>query len=224
VSVGTVFVVAHPHPAVRALESGLSLPRFRRALAAGGDLDHLPPHGDALTPRGRDELLRWLRSWGCRHLRLKDHARTSRSLRAWASEWVPLLPRRSLVDLSARQVEGSAAAYEALAIRPAASAARAGGPVTVTFGPTASAKALYALRPSAFPPWDAPMRAELGFGDDAEAYARYLDLCAQGVRATARRAGIEPSDLPRALGRPRTTAARLVDEYLWLTLTRGARL
>ncbi|MGZ4115447.1 MAG: hypothetical protein ACXVQU_07485 [Actinomycetota bacterium] len=216
--------MAHSHPAVRAFESGLSLSRFRRALAGGGDVDHLPPHTDALTPRGRDELLRWLRSWGCRHLRVEDHARTSRALRAWAVEWAPALPRRSLADLSVRQIERSAAAYEALAARPAASAVRATGPVVVTFGPTASAKTLYALRPSAFPPWDAPMRGALRFGENAEAYARYLELCARGVRATARRAGIEPSQLPAALGRPRTTAARLVDEYLWLALTRGARV
>jgi hypothetical protein len=214
--------VAHPHEAVRALESGLSLTRFRRALAAGGDVDHLPQHADALTALGRDELLRWLRSWGCRHLRVEDHARTSRSLGAWAVGWVGTLPRRPLADLSARQIERSASAYEALAIRPAATAMRASGPVAVTFGPTASSKALYALRPSAFPPWDAPMRAALGFGDDAEGYARYLALCARGVRATARRARITPEGLPRALGRPRTTAARLVDEYLWLALTRGA--
>jgi hypothetical protein len=215
--------VAHPHPAVRALERGLSLERFRRALDAFGDVDHLPPSADALTPRGRDDLLRWLRSWGCRHLRVEDNAGTSRSLRAWANEWVSTLPRRSLTALSAREIERSATGYEALARRPAASAVRASGPVVVTFGPTASSKALYALRPRAFPPWDAPMRSALGFGDDADAYARYLELCAGGIRATARRAGIDPSALPRGLGRPRTTAARLVDEYLWLALTRGRR-
>jgi hypothetical protein len=215
--------VAHPHPAVRALEAGLPLERFRRALGDGVDVDHLPPHADARTPRGRDELLRWLRSWGCRHLRVEDNARTSRLLRVWATEWVATLPRRSLVELSPRQVERSAAAYEALATRPAASAMRASGPVVVTFGPTASSKALYALRPQAFPPWDAPMRASLGFGHDADGYARYLELCASGIRAIARRTGIEPSALPRALGRPGTTSARLVDEYLWLALTRGRR-
>jgi hypothetical protein len=215
--------VPHEHPAVRALEAGLSLARFGRALDAFGDVDHLPPHADALTPRGRDELLRWLRSWGCRHLRVEDNARTARSLRAWATEWVATLPRRSLVDLSAREVERSAAAYGALATRPAASPLRATRPVVVTFGPTAASKALYALRPRAFPPWDAPMRAALGFGDDADGYARYLELCARGIRATARRAGIEPSDLPRALGRPATTSARLVDEYLWVALTRARR-
>jgi hypothetical protein len=215
--------VAHLHPAVRALERGLSLERFARALGGAVDVDHLPPHADALTARGRDELLRWLRSWGCRHLRVEDSARTSRSLRAWATGWVPALSARSLTDLSPRQIERSAAAYEALAIRPAATAARPRGPVVVTFGPTAASKALYALRPRAFPPWDAPMRSALGFGDDADGYARYLELCASGIRATARRAGIEPSALPRALGRPETTAARLIDEYLWLALTRGRR-
>jgi hypothetical protein len=211
----------HSNPAVRALASGPSLARFRRMLFAGGDVDHLPDHADALTPRGRDALIRWLRSWGCRHLRVEDHARTSRSLRTWAVAWVPRLPDAPLADLSDDEIERSAEAYAALAERPAASARRPTGLVAVTFGPTAASKALYALRPEAFPPWDAPMRAALAFGEGAQAYARYLGLCAGAVRATARRAAVPPSQLPAALGRPGTTAARLVDEYLWLALTRG---
>ncbi len=213
----------HPHPAVRALERGLPLSRFARTLFEGGDVDHLPVRADARTAAGRDALLRWLRSWGCRHLRLDDTAMSSRSLAAWASTWLDALPTRSLTALRGADISRSSGAYASLAARRAASASRAGGPVAVTFGPTAASKAMYALRPATFAPWDAPMRTALAFGDGADGYARYLRLCAEGIRATARRAGIEPRELPAALGRPNTTAARLVDEYLWLTLTRGRR-
>jgi hypothetical protein len=208
---------------VRALLAGVPPSRLARALAAAGDPEHLPEHADAMTPAGRDALIRWLRSWGCRHLRVEDHARTARSLRIWAVAWVPGLPTRTLVDLSPAETSRSAAAYEALADRPAAFAARASGPVAVTFGPTAASKAMYALRPAAFPPWDAPMRAALALGDDALGYERYLALCAEAIRATARRAGVDAKDLPAALGRPGTTAARLIDEYLWEVLTRATR-
>jgi hypothetical protein len=211
----------HPHPAVRALERGLPLSTFARALADGDDVDHLPAHADARTAAGREALLRWLRSWGCRHLRVQDTGRSSRSLAAWAGTWTDELPARPLATLSDAQMARSSLAYASLAARRAASAARPDGDVAVTFGPTAASKAMYALRPQTFPPWDAPMRAALGFGDGAEGYARYLRLCAEGIRATARRAGIRQHELPAALGRPHTTAPRLVDEYLWRMLTRG---
>jgi hypothetical protein len=207
---------------VRALLAGMSLSAFRRALG-GGRTDRLPPHADALTPSGRDELIRWLRSWGCRHLRVEDHARTAQSLRVWATAWVGRLPSDPLVDLTPQDAARSADAYLALAIRPAAFAARAGGLVAVTFGQTAASKALYALRPATFPPWDGPMRTGLALGNGAEGYARYLGLCADAVRAIARRAHIPPDELPAAIGRPEATSARLIDEYLWIALTRGRR-
>jgi hypothetical protein len=216
--------VRHPDPAVRALLTGMSLSRFRTALGPGADVDHLPPHADATTPAGRDALIRWLRSWGCRNLRVEDHAKTSRSLRAWAVRWVPDLPAGALVDLSRKDIARSAEAYSALATRPAAFATRASGPVGVTFGQTAASKAMYALRPAAFPPWDAPMRAALALGEGAAAYQRYLELSADAIRATARHARIDPADLPKAVSRPATTAARLIDEYLWRALTRGERV
>jgi hypothetical protein len=215
--------MAYPHPAVRALERGLPLSTLARAISAGGDVDHLPIHADARTAAGREALIRWLRSWGCRHLRVEDSAATSRALRSWAARWVDELSARSLTRLTPRDVERGSRAYAALAEKRAALAARPTGLVGVTFGPTAASKALYALRPAGFPPWDAPMRRALAFGDGAEGYARYLELCANGIRASARRAGIEPDELPGALGRPNTTAARLVDEYLWQMLTRGGR-
>jgi hypothetical protein len=215
--------MSHPDPAVRRLLAGMSLSRFARALGPPGT-DRLPPHADAMTSAGRDELIRWLRAWGCRHLRVEDHARTSRSIRAWASAWVPRLPSGSLVDLTTEEISRSAAAYLALAVRPAAFAARPNGLVSVTFGQTAASKAMYALRAAAFAPWDAPMRKKLALGDGAEAYARYLTLCADAIRAIARRAGIAPDEVPAAIGRPGTTPARLIDEYLWVALTRGDRV
>jgi hypothetical protein len=197
----------------------MPLSRFARALFAAGDADHLPPDADPLSPAGRRALLRWLRSWGCRHLRVEDTARSSRALRSWALEWLGRLPASPLVELTSEETQRAGEAYRSLAARRAAFAARPGGAVEVTFGPTAASKAMYALRPASFPPWDAPMRKALTLGEGAEGYARYLELCARGVRATARRAGIDPDELPAALGRPRTTAARLVDEYLWSELT-----
>ncbi len=215
-------VPTHPHPAVRALERGMPLARFAAALGPVGS-GRPPDPLDLRLPRDRERLLAWLRSWGCRHLRVADRTSTSRSLRTWATTHVARLPDGGVLELTAEQMRAAGDAYETLARRRAAFADRSSGRVAVTFGPTAASKTLYALRPEALPPWDAPMRAALAFGEDADGYVRYLGLTARSIRALSRRADIDPSALPAALDRPDVSAARLIDEYLWRVLTRGDR-
>lgn len=55
-----------------------------------------------------------------------------------------------------------------------------------------------------------------------------VDLGAQELHGIAlafgslsARAGVPVQDLPAWLGRPRSTPAKLVDEYLWTRVTRG---
>jgi hypothetical protein len=114
-------------------------------------------------------------------------------------------------------------AYAALASLRAASRAGATGDVAVTFGDTAAAKALFALRPNAFPPWDEPIRRAFGTARaDGALFARYLEATADAVRGAGARLGTRPRTLSALLGRPASSPAKLVDEYLWLRVTRGA--
>ena len=182
---------------------------------------------DLQVPRHRAALLSWLRSWGCRHLRVADSPRSSAALRRWWVRWSDALPtpRRSLVDLDARDVDRIAPAYAALASLRAATRASALGDVAVTFGDTAAAKALFAIRPRAFPPWDEPIR--LAFGatrNDGALFGRYLVATSDALRGSAARLGVPVVELPRLLGRPSSTPARLVDEVLWLRVTRDGRV
>jgi hypothetical protein len=172
----------------------------------------------------RVALLGWLRSWGCRHLRIADTARSSAALSRWWRTWSPALPPpdASLVRLRARNLNTVADAYAALASLRVASRAAAMGDVAVTFGDTAAAKALYAMRPRAFPPWDEPIRLAFGRGRaDGRLYARYLSETADALRGFARRMDVPVARLPALLERPSVTPARLIDEYLWLRVTRG---
>ena len=92
----------------------------------------------------------------------------------------------------------------------------------MTFGDTAAAKALYALRPRALPPWDEPIRRVFGGGrHDGPGYARYRGGCADALRGMARRVGVDVDDLPVLAGRPSSTPARVIDEFLWVRITRG---
>jgi hypothetical protein len=182
--------------------------------AAGGELD-------LAIGAHRRALLAWLRAWGCRHLRVADTRRSSRSLASWWGRHGGSLPGRGrpLVVLSRREVDHLAAAFGDLASAPAAWRATPGGRASVTFGQTAAAKALFAIRPMACAPWDAPIRDALGLRG-AEGYGSYLEQVGGWLLEQAGRLGVPVAALPAALGRPGSTPPRLVDELLWMRVNR----
>ena len=173
----------------------------------------------------RRAVARLLRAWGCRHLRTTDEAMTIRALAAW---WraidgrLPAADRRS-VDLAEAELRHAEAVYDALAVRAAARRSVPGRDDSVVrFGATAAAKALFMVRPSAFPPWDAAIVRSFGWREPAGAeYVAYLEASAKALRGLATRSGVPIEDLPGVLGRPWSSPAKLVDEFLWLRLTRG---
>jgi hypothetical protein len=80
---------------------------------------------------------------------------------------------------------------------------------------------MYALRPNACAPWDDPIRHALGLGRNDAAYRLYLQLIALALTKTANRAGVAIVDLPSLVGRPESSPPKLIDEYLWMRITRG---
>jgi hypothetical protein len=91
----------------------------------------------------------------------------------------------------------------------------------VTFGDTAAAKALFALRPMAFPPMDEQIRTAFGWKKlDEEQYGSFLAASADALDGLATRLGVEVSELPSLLGRQASTPAKLLDEYLWIRIAR----
>ncbi len=177
---------------------------------------------DLTRPQHRRALLVWLRSWGCRHLRVADTARSSRALTKWWGRHGSTLPApgRPLTVLRRRELDAGAAAFAALAAAPAAWRSTPAGRVSVSFGQTAAAKALFAIRPLAFAPWDEPNRATLDLRGEA-GYREYLELVAGALRGLSRRLEVSVSKVPAALGRPHSTPPKLVDEYLWMRVNRS---
>ena len=185
--------------------------------------DTTDPAIDLSVRAHREALLRFLRAWGCRHLRRDDTGRSSRALASWWRRFGPTLPPASapLTDLDDAHLAALGQAYAALARAPAAFRASSRGDVSVSFGDTAAAKALFAIRPEAVPPWDEPMRRAFGWGRvDAEEYATFLTAVRGALLGLAERLRVQPSDLPAVLDRPASSPAKIVDEYLWLRITR----
>ena len=71
------------------------------------------------------------------------------------------------------------------------------------------------------PPWDEPIRAALGLDGSRDSYLAYLVDVQQQVRGIeAEAATRQIANVPRALGRPRSSLPKMIDEYYWITLTR----
>lgn len=93
-------------------------------------------------------------------------------------------------------------------------------------GPTAAAKILFAVRPKSLMPWDEPIRRELQYSERPRSYVKFL----KSVRSKIQKVGelckeheFELTDLPNILGRPNSTIPKLIDEYLWVTITKRCR-
>ncbi len=173
------------------LERGLDLDDLRERVsnyAIATDYDDslaiLKHHVGAALDLGnadhRKAVLAWLRQWGCRHLNLASEPTSAAALLAWAQRWSPQLPDASLrlAELSTDHIQILAVAFAHLSETVAGTRRLATGDAQVTFGPTAAAKTMYALRPNACAPWDDPIRKGLGMGGNDAAYRAYLRLIA----------------------------------------------
>jgi len=165
-------------------------------------------------------LLVWLNSWGCRQFAVEHHNQAAESILRWAEKWEPTLPGASITldRLSDEDIQVAGDAYAKLSKCLASRRrTRNGKQYDVVVGPTGAAKILFAARPRAFPPWDERIRAKFA------SYCAYLANVREQVRqlcSEAAELGVPPEDIPSAIGRPRSTLPKLIDEFNWVTITK----
>jgi hypothetical protein len=179
-------------------------------------------HIDLSVDEHRLALIGWLRSWGVRHLRRSDTAKTDQALRTWWDTWATRLPEEqsTLNGLAPTELADVGLAYDALRSAPAAARTVQGREIAVTVGDTATAKAMFAIRPRALVPWDEPIRRSFGPPGGGVTYVKLLRLAAEALDGLARRLGTSIANLPELLGRPDSSPPKLVDEYLIIRITK----
>lgn len=188
------------------------------------ETNHAPDIGIA---KHRIELLKWLNKWGCRQFAKNYHGMASDEIRIWYGESGALLPPpdKALPELSDVDINSASVAYERLAERTASKRSkRNGGKSTIRFGPTGASKVLFAIRPNALISWDAPIRERFEWDGLAKAYADYLGWAQAELKElgeACERNGYNLSILPELIGRPDSSITKLVDEYLWVKITRN---
>jgi hypothetical protein len=197
--------------------------RFDRTLeAARHDIGDEP---DLADPAHAVRLRKWLNQWTCRigYPKAGEADVFAGSLASWWIDVKDMLPaeHQRLAQLADAPLQAVGHAYAELYRRPAA-VSRAGTIRSV--GPTAAAKLLYFVRPLAVTAWDKAISARTGRGDDAAAFLRHLTACrswAQNLEAEAGRLGLKPSEIGPSLHRPASSVAKLIDEWLYATITGG---
>jgi hypothetical protein len=175
-----------------------------------------------LTDRGhRSALLQWLNAWTCR-IDLDYLDSFAEGLAGWFDRYRVELPgaEDSLFGLSETALEAFLDPFDQLsAIKPPGARRR--------FGPTAASKALFALCPTVFVPWDNAIREELVRGASGAAYVRFLKRMRDDLQTIAVECvnkGFDLNRLAEKLYPPRSSPAQLVGEYYWVKITRRVQL
>lgn len=178
--------------------------------------------------RHRKDLMKWLNAWGCRHLSKDQHQVASRSILDWYQTKCAALfdEKAPLWQLRDQDIEAAALAYGSLKGRIGARRSRRGNELQVHIGATAASKILFAIRPKAMMPWDDAMRDCFGCDGSRQSYSEYLKTIRNltlHIGGLCRNKGFQIEDLPRELGRGKSTVIELVNEYIWVTVPRKTR-
>lgn len=176
------------------------------------------------------KILKWLNGWGCRHIAKEFHELAAEEITSWYQKYGHQLfdRNRNLHDLSKDELAFIGLIYEDLSGRTVAYRGhrRSGDLIKVKFGPTATAKFLFAIRPRALMPWDASIKKEWGYDESAESYVNFLIKVQEAIReleTSCKQYGFELAELPQKLGKPNSTIPKLIDEYFWVTITKKCK-
>ena len=184
---------------------------------------------DLAIQEHRDALMNWLNDWGCRHLSKAKHQVASQSILDWYQTNCTTLfsDKTPLWQLEDQEIETAANAYGCLKDRIGARRSRYGNESKVHIGPTAASKILFVIRPKALMPWDEAMRTAFKCDGSPESYFEYLieiRELALHISDLCRNKGFQIDALPQRLGRPNSTVLALINEYIWVTVTRNVEL
>jgi len=162
--------------------------------------------------------LRWLSTWGVRSIPKRYHREpsdTSNQLQSWYADnnfFDRIDGNRDLWDLDDNHLTLVHDVFDSLVAN------------VNLIGPTAAAKILFALRPRAFIPWDSSIQNEWGYNGSGESYVIFLvrvQRMIQELEALCMQYNFELAELPERLGRPNSSIPKIIDEYLWVTITKN---
>lgn len=211
-------------PTLDSLASVLPAYGARFDVSLGEARQLIGPHCDPSNRKHAEVLRVWLNAWLCR-IRVPVEGEADPFVDELADWWTvaePHLPASTttLAQVSDSQIGGIADVYGQLEGRTAA--VKRNGQVR-TFAPTATAKILYFVRPLSVTAWDNKISRHVA-GHGSAAFRDHLLVCrswAQALIAEATKRGLAEDEIGRLLDRRDSSVAKLIDEWLYRTITGG---
>jgi hypothetical protein len=165
-------------------------------------------------------LLKFLNSWGCR-IKEDDFNVAATQLQEWyksiSGKLFPITTE--LLALTDSDLDTVEEAFADLARRPCCT--------RKTFASVPTAKVLFALRLHALIPWDNSMLDHFRLNGSASSYRQHLLWARerlQDLSTECAKRGFVLADLPNKIERAKSTLPKLIDEYLYVTVTNGFQL
>ena len=176
----------------------------------------------------RTALVTWLNKWGCRlaiqHLEATSVAIHDRFKQVNADQ---LLVSRAVWELTDNDISNAARAYGLLKDKVVAQRDQGTRVSNRKIGPTAASKILFALRPHALMPWDAAMRDDFDCYGSLKSYLKFqteIRNIAWKIQDLCNINGFDISELPAQIERPDSTTLEIINEYIWIKVTKKCRL
>lgn len=186
-----------------------------------------PP--DLCKQKHRTEILKFLNNYGCRHVAKDFHEKiASKEIAPWYKEYCGKLPKEEerLWKFEDEKLESFNELHSTLS-KLVVAYRKDGVKVhkhKVRMGPVGAAKMLFAIRPNVFPPWDNAILKKLKDSYSVESYADYLKHVKKNVlelKEICKKEGFNLTALLKKVKRPKSTVVKLIDEYYWITITKG---
>jgi hypothetical protein len=183
-------------------------------------LDETVPALDLTQQLHRKSLLKFLNNWGCR-IKEDDFDDAAAQIADWygiiSSKLFPITT--GLLALTDPELDTAEEAFKNLAAKPCCTGK--------TFASVPTAKILFALRPNALIPWDNAMLKHFRLNGSAVSYRQHLLWVKERLKdlsGECTKRGFALADLPTKIERPKSTLPKLIDEYLYVTVTKKFQL
>lgn len=181
------------------------------------------PTLDLTEEQDRKSLLTFLyNDWGCLQFVPDYRDQAADEIRQWHHNFGSKLPTTDLRSLTAADLDIVEEAYNGLVGKIASKRKINDKEVDVTFGPVGTAKIFFALRPDTLMPWDTDIYKSFAFDGSAGSYRRFLLKAQEWLIDLSKQCeehGFKLTELPNKVGRAKSSLPKLMDEYLWVTVT-----
>jgi len=172
------------------------------------------------------DLIKWLRSWGCRQFKNDCEDISIFSIKDWYKTNSLKIPNNDcLIDYDLdKNKEKIIQIFDDLSNRFASNRKIKNKIIEVRIGPVGAAKILFALRPNLFSPWDTPIYNHLKSEGNGSGYIMYLREIQENLKylkIESERKSINWANIFTYLNREHNSHPKLIDEYFWVTITKG---